>query len=130
MTNMDFVRKFRMRDRSDDHAAEWEGVLDDVLSDERFAARAAKAADGLTDAEASVYYGELVTACTSYGMAHCDLVAEGRSCIKMAALLFTPVIGAAQDVARLSFNSGALDRRSEEHTSELQSLMRISYAVF
>src|SRR3546814_2146292 len=24
----------------------------------------------------------------------------------------------------------ALDRRSEEHTSELQSLMRISYAVF
>src|SRR3546814_1945154 len=26
--------------------------------------------------------------------------------------------------------SGALIRRSEEHTSELQSLMRISYAVF
>src|SRR3546814_5031468 len=25
---------------------------------------------------------------------------------------------------------GALERRSEEHTSELQSLMRISYAVF
>src|SRR3546814_5680178 len=25
---------------------------------------------------------------------------------------------------------GMLDRRSEEHTSELQSLMRISYAVF
>src|SRR3546814_9351355 len=25
---------------------------------------------------------------------------------------------------------GALDQRSEEHTSELQSLMRISYAVF
>src|SRR3546814_10295879 len=25
---------------------------------------------------------------------------------------------------------GTLDRRSEEHTSELQSLMRISYAVF
>src|SRR3546814_2109068 len=25
---------------------------------------------------------------------------------------------------------GKLDRRSEEHTSELQSLMRISYAVF
>src|SRR3546814_2697902 len=43
-------------------------------------------------------------------MAHCDLVAECRSCIKMAALLFTPVIGAAQDVASLSFNSGALDR--------------------
>src|SRR3546814_7707518 len=26
--------------------------------------------------------------------------------------------------------SGTADRRSEEHTSELQSLMRISYAVF
>src|SRR3546814_6377084 len=26
--------------------------------------------------------------------------------------------------------AGALSRRSEEHTSELQSLMRISYAVF
>src|SRR3546814_9941776 len=27
-------------------------------------------------------------------------------------------------------NQGQMDRRSEEHTSELQSLMRISYAVF
>src|SRR3546814_3624511 len=30
----------------------------------------------------------------------------------------------------LRFNSEWFDRRSEEHTSELQSLMRISYAVF
>src|SRR3546814_2854615 len=30
----------------------------------------------------------------------------------------------------LSFTSPALATRSEEHTSELQSLMRISYAVF
>src|SRR3546814_7310762 len=29
-----------------------------------------------------------------------------------------------------NFNMVALDNRSEEHTSELQSLMRISYAVF
>src|SRR3546814_10544767 len=28
------------------------------------------------------------------------------------------------------FGSGAVGERSEEHTSELQSLMRISYAVF
>src|SRR3546814_4651001 len=28
------------------------------------------------------------------------------------------------------FRAGVRDRRSEEHTSELQSLMRISYAVF
>src|SRR3546814_7901796 len=31
---------------------------------------------------------------------------------------------------RSSGPSGVLRRRSEEHTSELQSLMRISYAVF
>src|SRR3546814_9292063 len=37
------------------------------------------------------------------------------------------------DVGRLRAGGGAdrrRDRRSEEHTSELQSLMRISYAVF
>src|SRR3546814_4799487 len=27
-------------------------------------------------------------------------------------------------------SAGSMDKRSEEHTSELQSLMRISYAVF
>src|SRR3546814_3113341 len=31
---------------------------------------------------------------------------------------------------RLSYNAPDPDLRSEEHTSELQSLMRISYAVF
>src|SRR3546814_7826499 len=31
---------------------------------------------------------------------------------------------------RAPSNSGTASRRSEEHTSELQSLMRISYAVF
>src|SRR3546814_6874230 len=34
------------------------------------------------------------------------------------------------DVARLEQQLHLCDRRSEEHTSELQSLMRISYAVF
>src|SRR3546814_8517734 len=32
--------------------------------------------------------------------------------------------------SQISFAEIPLDRRSEEHTSELQSLMRISYAVF
>src|SRR3546814_6257369 len=32
--------------------------------------------------------------------------------------------------ARKAGHTGSLDPRSEEHTSELQSLMRISYAVF
>src|SRR3546814_10818927 len=40
-----------------------------------------------------------------------------------------------QIMAQLGFRTvaemvGRVDRRSEEHTSELQSLMRISYAVF
>src|SRR3546814_4093912 len=37
--------------------------------------------------------------------------------------------GAGTEVARARFDGAALSR-SEEHTSELQSLMRISYAVF
>src|SRR3546814_1466601 len=32
--------------------------------------------------------------------------------------------------SKVGFADGGNDRRSEEHTSELQSLMRISYAVF
>src|SRR3546814_2949441 len=38
-------------------------------------------------------------------------------------------VAAAKGVAGLAREQGA-DQRSEEHTSELQSLMRISYAVF
>src|SRR3546814_9883646 len=37
---------------------------------------------------------------------------------------------AALGVIAIAFTSPAERRRSEEHTSELQSLMRISYAVF
>src|SRR3546814_6053689 len=33
-------------------------------------------------------------------------------------------------INRFGFGSPGLEARSEEHTSELQSLMRISYAVF
>src|SRR3546814_6420021 len=33
-------------------------------------------------------------------------------------------------ISRIPIGHVALERRSEEHTSELQSLMRISYAVF
>src|SRR3546814_10478010 len=38
--------------------------------------------------------------------------------------------GVAGDRAAFDAQSHATPRRSEEHTSELQSLMRISYAVF
>src|SRR3546814_9866837 len=36
----------------------------------------------------------------------------------------------ADDVQRIAATGSPEKRRSEEHTSELQSLMRISYAVF
>src|SRR3546814_6751806 len=41
-------------------------------------------------------------------------------------------MGVADDIVNLAFGLvlGAVAVRSEEHTSELQSLMRISYAVF
>src|SRR3546814_1852878 len=42
-----------------------------------------------------------------------------------AIVVIDPATGAAT-----SYNFGFFDPRSEEHTSELQSLMRISYAVF
>src|SRR3546814_9928590 len=38
--------------------------------------------------------------------------------------------GADRKIQRLSQPRNRIERRSEEHTSELQSLMRISYAVF
>src|SRR3546814_4791741 len=43
-----------------------------------------------------------------------------------------PGVSAAQQIAELAFAEDMIGqtRRSEEHTSELQSLMRISYAVF
>src|SRR3546814_9936787 len=40
------------------------------------------------------------------------------------------VVFSDQTVANLQANDPVSARRSEEHTSELQSLMRISYAVF
>src|SRR3546814_9481493 len=39
-------------------------------------------------------------------------------------------VHALRDVAGVRKGGSARSRRSEEHTSELQSLMRISYAVF
>src|SRR3546814_6036587 len=41
-----------------------------------------------------------------------------------------PVDGIVTQASRLQLGQMAIEGRSEEHTSELQSLMRISYAVF
>src|SRR3546814_4937636 len=40
------------------------------------------------------------------------------------------MVGLAMSIACLGIDIGPVPGRSEEHTSELQSLMRISYAVF
>src|SRR3546814_5238350 len=50
----------------------------------------------------------------------------------MAATLAVPSLARAQDLPAASppILITSLGQRSEEHTSELQSLMRISYAVF
>src|SRR3546814_9011488 len=47
---------------------------------------------------------------------------------RLKRISFTPQFVGTGDRERFYFGAGAL--RSEEHTSELQSLMRISYAVF
>src|SRR3546814_5830833 len=41
-----------------------------------------------------------------------------------------PLIWEGDEISRIEGVVAALAKRSEEHTSELQSLMRISYAVF
>src|SRR3546814_8385304 len=42
----------------------------------------------------------------------------------------TMCVGQAASMGAFLLSAGAKGKRSEEHTSELQSLMRISYAVF
>src|SRR3546814_8553594 len=39
-------------------------------------------------------------------------------------------VGSAGTISNIGLSGGTVSGRSEEHTSELQSLMRISYAVF
>src|SRR3546814_12038406 len=58
-----------------------------------------------------------------------DLLREPEHCITQAMAVFEQVVAGHR---RQSADAGPLPhlQRSEEHTSELQSLMRISYAVF
>src|SRR3546814_7316273 len=60
---------------------------------------------------------------------NCPLALSGRSCgpALQYRRLFPDCFGPTQN---LPVKADPLEPRSEEHTSELQSLMRISYAVF
>src|SRR3546814_4122660 len=81
-----------------------------------------------------------VGACTAIvGIAHhfflasvdCSRVSGRRTGIAMvSALLPLATPNRARKTGTSSANTSAASGRSEEHTSELQSLMRISYAVF
>src|SRR3546814_7327743 len=58
----------------------------------------------------------------------CALV--GRRHVALFGLFARQLVDDAQQYLALSGRARLRDFRSEEHTSELQSLMRISYAVF
>src|SRR3546814_2526253 len=55
---------------------------------------------------------------------------RGQACPPSAAALSCPGAGPVEAPASHRAGLAQLVERSEEHTSELQSLMRISYAVF
>src|SRR3546814_4484208 len=59
------------------------------------------------------------------GVGHYEYMTAGQQRIKMMVDMGKPMIAALKGAVL-----GAGCERSEEHTSELQSLMRISYAVF
>src|SRR3546814_9988525 len=50
--------------------------------------------------------------------------------VRIPGLKMTVISADGQDVEPVSVDEFRISVRSEEHTSELQSLMRISYAVF
>src|SRR3546814_4167852 len=73
-----------------------------------------------------------------YGLAFLEPLVEAalRRFYRRCDAIFAPSDSMAQLLReqRMNYDVGiwtrGIDRRSEEHTSELQSLMRISYAVF
>src|SRR3546814_8919691 len=55
---------------------------------------------------------------------------RGTQSLEATTSLTLPIELGGKRSARIAVADARTDRRSEEHTSELQSLMRISYAVF
>src|SRR3546814_1835263 len=70
----------------------------------------------------TVKVGDAVVTCLSAFCGHCEFCVSGRMSLCMGGDT-RRAVGSAPRITRP-------DGRSEEHTSELQSLMRISYAVF
>src|SRR3546814_9570481 len=70
--------------------------------------------------------GEVGRPAVRLGIPAGDTVAGLYACIAICAALHRRNLTDRADI----IDVGAVGKRSEEHTSELQSLMRISYAVF
>src|SRR3546814_8242079 len=59
-----------------------------------------------------------------------DIIMRGAIATEADQIVFLTLLVASMVLVRLSLGWPLVILRSEEHTSELQSLMRISYAVF
>src|SRR3546814_6787209 len=83
---------------------------------------------------AALEWTEALTRLSAHGVPD-DIYAKARAQFsedEMIYLTYMVMVINAWNRASIAFQSvlGSQDKRSEEHTSELQSLMRISYAVF
>src|SRR3546814_981010 len=107
------------------HAAQWMQILDDGLEDEeRLRYAIVDEADRLETAAASMFDTRLPLS---------RLIRMNDQIRKEAgpmARLLPPAVEAATELVDKLVGHRGFITRSEEHTSELQSLMRISYAVF
>src|SRR3546814_8483767 len=67
------------------------------------------------------------------GVRESDIIGDSRVQVYVrprAAIVWIAKLLTDHSLAQIGRALGGRDHRSEEHTSELQSLMRISYAVF
>src|SRR3546814_2653239 len=70
---------------------------------------------------------DTTTMCETFGSSE-DVI--GLSSAAASRSVVALLMDRAASQARIDFSRSVVAARSEEHTSELQSLMRISYAVF
>src|SRR3546814_7182945 len=97
------------------------GVLDTILKGRQDVTEGANAA---TSADGAFVKADIAESIDLRALIPAFMISELRRAFEIGFLLFVPFLVIDMVVAAI------LMSRSEEHTSELQSLMRISYAVF
>src|SRR3546814_4977305 len=109
----------------------------DLLADGVLRGGRSGSADGEAKQQAERRQGCAVVRASRRPLTRAPQHEDLSSCHKNAFLILSPTglspVGRLKDAERSPFRlspSGLTRGRSEEHTSELQSLMRISYAVF